>query len=42
MLDKRLRNEKVWRELIISVSGCTLTILASNLLSPEEGELISC
>jgi hypothetical protein len=42
MLDKRIRSEKARRELIISVSAGTLTILSSDLLSPAEGELISC
>ncbi len=42
MLDKRLRCEMARRELIISVSVCTLTYLPSDLLSPAKGELIGC
>jgi hypothetical protein len=42
MIGKLVKSEIAQRELIISITACTLTKLSSDLLSPAEGELISC
>jgi hypothetical protein len=39
MIDKLVKSEIAQRELIISISACTLKILSSDLLSPTEGIL---